>query len=269
MSYTPERRNDDDREKVFIRLTPRALHEPYIETKDISADARQAGDAGSSSEEKLQWYGLIKTLLISGVIVVSLFPLIAGPSTLKSVTIAAVPAIAAVAFHLFSVRRSAFDAALELNNNQRLRNDSDEIARCGMGAITALGFMGGSAFFWIISKQPAPDALSWISQYVPVWFEPVLAHGFMIASSVVLLLSLWEYENHHTWFEKAWEMNRWEQISAHPTQSEGNPTSEDRSLCRPRDWVRLHEDLYSRLIQGAAIVSLSLPLAGFVYFVLL
>jgi len=31
LSYTPERRNEEDREKVFIRLPPRSLHELYIE----------------------------------------------------------------------------------------------------------------------------------------------------------------------------------------------------------------------------------------------
>lgn len=43
LSYTPERRDEADREKVLVRLTPRALHELYIETKDLSPDARQAG----------------------------------------------------------------------------------------------------------------------------------------------------------------------------------------------------------------------------------
>lgn len=43
LSYTPERRNEEDREKVFVRLTLRALHELYIETKDLSPDARQVG----------------------------------------------------------------------------------------------------------------------------------------------------------------------------------------------------------------------------------
>ncbi|SDG41291.1 hypothetical protein [Halorientalis regularis] len=43
LTYTPERRDEDDREKVLIRLTPRALQELYIETKDLSPDARQAG----------------------------------------------------------------------------------------------------------------------------------------------------------------------------------------------------------------------------------
>ena len=43
LSYTPERENEDNREKVFVRLTPHALHELYIETKDLSPDARQAG----------------------------------------------------------------------------------------------------------------------------------------------------------------------------------------------------------------------------------
>lgn len=43
ISYTPEREDPEDREKVMVRLTPRALHELYIETKDLSPDARQAG----------------------------------------------------------------------------------------------------------------------------------------------------------------------------------------------------------------------------------
>lgn len=43
LSYTPERRDETDREKVFIRLTPRALQELYIETKNLSREARQAG----------------------------------------------------------------------------------------------------------------------------------------------------------------------------------------------------------------------------------
>lgn len=43
LSYTPERENVDDREMVFVRLTPRALHELYIETKGLSPDDRMAG----------------------------------------------------------------------------------------------------------------------------------------------------------------------------------------------------------------------------------
>lgn len=43
LSYTPECRDEDDREKVFVRLTPRALQELYVETKNLSPDARQAG----------------------------------------------------------------------------------------------------------------------------------------------------------------------------------------------------------------------------------
>lgn len=43
LSYTPERHDKDNREKVFVRLTPRALQELYIEAKDLSPDARQAG----------------------------------------------------------------------------------------------------------------------------------------------------------------------------------------------------------------------------------
>jgi len=43
LTYTPERSDESDREKVLVRLTPRALHELYIETKNLSPDARQAG----------------------------------------------------------------------------------------------------------------------------------------------------------------------------------------------------------------------------------
>lgn len=43
LTFTPERRDPDDREKVLVRLTPRALQELYVETKDLSPDARQAG----------------------------------------------------------------------------------------------------------------------------------------------------------------------------------------------------------------------------------
>ena len=47
LTYTPERRDEDDREKVLVRLTPRALHELYIETKDLSADTRMAGHSAA------------------------------------------------------------------------------------------------------------------------------------------------------------------------------------------------------------------------------
>ena len=43
LSFTPERRDEDQRKMMFVRLTPRALHELYIETKDLSVDARQYG----------------------------------------------------------------------------------------------------------------------------------------------------------------------------------------------------------------------------------
>jgi hypothetical protein len=43
LTYTPERRDRDDREKVLVRLTPSALQELYVETKGLSQDARQAG----------------------------------------------------------------------------------------------------------------------------------------------------------------------------------------------------------------------------------
>lgn len=43
LTYTPERHDPDDREKVLVRLTPRALQELYVETKNLSPDTRQAG----------------------------------------------------------------------------------------------------------------------------------------------------------------------------------------------------------------------------------
>lgn len=43
LTFTPERRNEEDREKVLVRLSPRALHELYIETRGLSADDRMAG----------------------------------------------------------------------------------------------------------------------------------------------------------------------------------------------------------------------------------
>ncbi len=43
LTYTPEQRDLDDREKVLVRLTPRALHELYIEVKDLGVEARQMG----------------------------------------------------------------------------------------------------------------------------------------------------------------------------------------------------------------------------------
>lgn len=43
LSFSREGRTDADRERVGVRLTPRALHELYIEAKDLSPDARQAG----------------------------------------------------------------------------------------------------------------------------------------------------------------------------------------------------------------------------------
>lgn len=43
LTYTPERSDSTEREKVLVRLTPRALQELYVETKNLSPDARQAG----------------------------------------------------------------------------------------------------------------------------------------------------------------------------------------------------------------------------------
>jgi hypothetical protein len=45
LSFTAATRDDDPPggERIAIRLSPGALHELWIETKDLSADARQAG----------------------------------------------------------------------------------------------------------------------------------------------------------------------------------------------------------------------------------
>ena len=43
LTYTPEERDPNDREKVLVRLTPRALHELYIEVKDLDVETRQMG----------------------------------------------------------------------------------------------------------------------------------------------------------------------------------------------------------------------------------
>jgi len=43
LTYTPERSDQDDRETVLVRLTPRALDELFIETKGLSVEARQSG----------------------------------------------------------------------------------------------------------------------------------------------------------------------------------------------------------------------------------
>ena len=43
LSFTAAGETIQDRERVCVRLTPRALHELYIETKDLDADARMAG----------------------------------------------------------------------------------------------------------------------------------------------------------------------------------------------------------------------------------
>jgi formylmethanofuran dehydrogenase subunit E len=42
-SSPKEKRDPDDREKVLVRLTPRALHELYIEVKDLDVETRQMG----------------------------------------------------------------------------------------------------------------------------------------------------------------------------------------------------------------------------------
>jgi len=49
LSFTAAWRTEDDRERVCVRFTPWALHELYIETKDLSADTRQAGHSAECS----------------------------------------------------------------------------------------------------------------------------------------------------------------------------------------------------------------------------
>ena len=43
LTYTPEKRDETDREKILVRLTPCSLHELYVETKGLSADQRMHG----------------------------------------------------------------------------------------------------------------------------------------------------------------------------------------------------------------------------------
>jgi len=43
LTYTPEMRDESDREKVLVRLSPRALQEIYVETRGLTPDDRQAG----------------------------------------------------------------------------------------------------------------------------------------------------------------------------------------------------------------------------------
>lgn len=64
-----------------------------------------------------KWHNLILLLTFIGVFVVLVIPLVADDvRVLRSLTSAAVPAMAAIAFHLFSVQKSAFSAALELDD---------------------------------------------------------------------------------------------------------------------------------------------------------
>lgn len=46
LTHTPERRDASNREEVLVRLTPRALHELYIEVKDLNVEAQQMGHCG-------------------------------------------------------------------------------------------------------------------------------------------------------------------------------------------------------------------------------
>ena len=43
LTFTPEERNEEDREKILVRLTPRALHELYVEAKGLDVETRQMG----------------------------------------------------------------------------------------------------------------------------------------------------------------------------------------------------------------------------------
>lgn len=43
LTYTSEKRDPDDREKVLVRLTTRALHELYIAVKGLDVETRQMG----------------------------------------------------------------------------------------------------------------------------------------------------------------------------------------------------------------------------------
>ena len=50
LTYTPERQNPEDREQVFVRLTPQALDRLYNEAKFYSPEARQARDTAECDE---------------------------------------------------------------------------------------------------------------------------------------------------------------------------------------------------------------------------
>jgi hypothetical protein len=43
LTYTPDKRNESDLEKVLVRLTPRALHELWVEVKGLGTQDRQMG----------------------------------------------------------------------------------------------------------------------------------------------------------------------------------------------------------------------------------
>jgi diadenosine tetraphosphatase ApaH/serine/threonine PP2A family protein phosphatase len=43
LSYTPVRADDADREPVFLRLSPKSLHELYVETKGLTVENREMG----------------------------------------------------------------------------------------------------------------------------------------------------------------------------------------------------------------------------------
>lgn len=43
LTYTPEKRDESDREKILVRLTPRALHELWVEVKGLGTQDRQMG----------------------------------------------------------------------------------------------------------------------------------------------------------------------------------------------------------------------------------
>ncbi|WP_225870796.1 hypothetical protein [Halosegnis rubeus] len=66
LTFTPERRNKDDREKVLVRLTPRALHELYIETKSLSTDQRMQRDTMTPADGDEERPTLRRRLLQAG-----------------------------------------------------------------------------------------------------------------------------------------------------------------------------------------------------------
>jgi len=57
LTSTPKKRDPDDREKVLVRLTPRVLHEFYIEVKDLDVGTRQMGRRAKCDLCGKMWFG--------------------------------------------------------------------------------------------------------------------------------------------------------------------------------------------------------------------